>query len=87
MPGLTGTHAVLGDALLAAVDAAVVAHPEVNVDQRRAIWRGIAEAIIAHVVANATVSGPVTVASVSGVTPGPGVSGAGAGTLTGGAIT
>lgn len=44
-------------------------------------------AIIAHIQANAVVSGPVTVASVSGVTVGAGVSGPGAGTLAGGTIT
>jgi hypothetical protein len=43
-------------------------------------------ALVAHIQANAVVSGPVTVTSVSGVTPGGGVSGPGAGTLAGGTI-
>lgn len=44
-------------------------------------------AIVAHIQANAVITGPVTVTSVSGVTPGAGVSGPGSGTLTSGTIT
>ena len=68
----------LVDALRAAIDAAVTAHPGADADQRRAIWRGIGAAIVAEITANASVA--VNVASVAGVQPGAGVSGAGTGT-------
>lgn len=67
---------ILGDAMMAAVDGAVIAHPTANADQRKAIWRALGDAIVTHV-QGATVT--VTVTSVSGVTTGPGVSGPGTG--------
>ena len=71
---------VLGDAMLAAIDAAVAATPSAGTAQRQAIWRAVGTAIVAHITTQATVA--VTGASVAGVTPGAGVSGPGAGTGT-----
>lgn len=75
----TGTGIALGDAMLAAIDAAVASSAEAGPAQRRAIWRAIGTAIIAHLVANGT--GAVAVVSVSGVTTGAGVSGPGTGNV------
>ena len=75
---LNGT--VLGDAMLAAIDAAVASHAAASSEQRVAIWRGIGAAIVTHITTQATVT--VTVASVGGVQPGPGVSGPGTGSGT-----
>lgn len=74
---------ILGDAILAAVDAAVAANAEVGSSQRQAIFRGIGNAIVQHIQGNAQVTTTVAVASVGGVTPGGGTSGPGTGTGTG----
>lgn len=66
--------AVLGEAMRAAIDGVG------DKTDRHALFRAMADAIVAHITANATLT--VTVVSVSGVTPGPGVSGPGAGTGT-----
>jgi len=71
---------VLGDAILSAIDTAVLANPTPNTAQRQAIWRAIGNAIVAHITSQAAVT--VTVTSVSGVTVGAGVSGPGTGTGT-----
>lgn len=77
---------LLGNQIVAAIDAAVASNPTANAAQRNAIWQAIGTAIVAHITANAVVN--VTVASVSGVTPGVGVSGPGVGVGTApGAIT
>lgn len=71
---LNGT--VLGDLIMANIDAAVAAHQESNPAQRQAIFRAMGEAIVVHIL-----TAQVVVVSVSGVTTGPGVSGPGTGTL------
>lgn len=68
---------VLGDAIIASIDAAVAADPHASAAQRTAVWRAIGTAIVAHITANAQVN----VISVSGVTVGAGVSGPGTGTV------
>ena len=74
---LSGT--VLGDLIMANIDAAVAAHHESNPTQRQAIFRAMGEAIVTHILTAQVI---VTVTSVSGVTTGIGVSGPGAGTGT-----
>lgn len=68
----------LGDAIKAAVDAAVSGTPAAGSAQRTAIFRAMGSAIVTHITANAA----VVVTSVSGVTTGGGVSGPGTGTVT-----
>jgi hypothetical protein len=68
---------VLGDAILAAIDAAAAANQAVSPAQRAAIWRAIGTAIVVHIQSQGT----VVVTSVTGVTAGAGVSGPGAGTI------
>lgn len=68
----------LGDAIMAAVDAAIASNGTAGAAQRQAVFRAIGSAIVAYIKANAVVA--VTVPSVSGVTPGGGVSGPGVGT-------
>lgn len=64
---LAGTGPLLGDAILAQLDAAVKAHPRAeDPDQRAAIWRAVGTAIVAHIVANATVAGTATGAAAGG---------------------
>lgn len=65
---------VLGAALKSAIDGVG------DKTDRDALFRAMAQAIIAHITSSSTIT--VTVASVSGVTPGGGVSGGGAGTAT-----
>lgn len=65
----------LGDAMKAAVDAAVSGGGEVD---RQAMFRALGTAIVTYITANAV----VVVASVSGVTTGVSASGPGAGTVT-----
>jgi hypothetical protein len=72
---------ILGDAILAAVDA--VPTPPGAVTFRRDLFRALAAAIVAHITTQAVVSTTVAVTNVSAVTPGVGVSGPGAGTGTG----
>ena len=69
---------VLGDAIKAAIDAAVASTPSASEAQRAAVWRAIGTAIVSHIQTQGTVV--VAVTSVSGVTTGVGVSGPGAGT-------
>lgn len=68
---------LLGDELLAAIDAAVASEPSASQAQRRLIWRAIGNAIVAHITANAVVAVPF----VSGVTVGGSNSGPGSGTV------
>jgi len=70
--------ALLSVELMAAVDQATASTPQAGPAQRKAIYDGMAQAICAHIIANALVN--VTVVSVTGVTPGPGASGPGVGT-------
>ncbi len=72
---------LLGLAMKAAIDGVG------DKTDRNALFKALGGAIVAHIEANAVVSGPVTVTSVSGVTAGPGASGPGTGTLSGGTIT
>lgn len=68
---------VLGDEILAAIDAAVAADPTASQAQRQRIWRAIGGAIVAHITANAVVAVPF----VTGVTAGGASSGPGSGTV------
>ena len=72
---------LLGQQMLAALDAAVAAHPKASDPQQRAaIWQGIGNAIVTHLQTFMVVNSIVTVASVSLVTPGVAASGPGTGT-------
>lgn len=64
---------VLGDAMMAAVDALTL--PDKR--DRQKVFRAMAAAIVTHI----SSMGVVTVTSVSGVTTGAGVSGPGVGTI------
>lgn len=76
---------VLGAALKTAIDNYIASVPDPKGENydRSEIYEAMADAIIAHIQANAVITTTVTVTSVSGVTPGAGVSGPGTGTGTG----
>lgn len=77
--------AVMGAAMLAAIDAYIAGVPDPKGDNlnRGDIFEALADAIIKHIQSFGVVTTTVTVTSVSGVTPGAGVSGPGTGTGTG----
>lgn len=52
----------LGDAMVAAVDAAVAANPETGAAQRAAVFRALGAAIVAHIADEAVVEVSVTTA-------------------------
>jgi len=68
---------VMGEEIIAAIDAVVAGNPTATTAQRRAIWRAIGRAIVHHIQNNAEVD----VDSVTGVTVGGGNSGPGTGTV------